>query len=186
MDRTSDEISLKTAFLVVWSGLLASFILWISSVWEWILFIRPLVQCGAIPVFLLGCKLTFHSLHKEDAKPEDDEESCSVKFHCRWLLCQGREESGYCQPPFTEFIYCHSVVSSFVHFWAVMGGLTVSGKNWVAALFLVTENHLFSLTRPPLAPLWRLFLLKPCCGCTCCCVVSWVYFKLQKVRALVL
>lgn len=177
---------IKLPFLRFWSGFLASFILWISSGWEWILLIRPLVQCGAIPVFLLGCKLTFHCVHSEDAKPEDDEDSCSMEFHCWWLLCQGREESGYCQPSFTEFIYCHWVVSSCVHFWSVMGGLTISGKNWVAVLFLVTENHLLSPTRPSLAPLWRLFLLKPCCGCTCFCVVSRVYFKLQKVRALVL
>lgn len=177
---------IKLPFVQFWSGYLVSFILWISSGWERILLITPLVQHGAITVFLLGCKLTFHRVRSEDAKAEDDEDSCSEEFHCWWLLSQGREESGYCQPSFTQFIYCRSLVSSCVHFWGVMGGLTISGKNWVAVLFLVTENHLLSPTRPSLAPLWRLFLLKPCCGCTCFCVASRVYFKLQKVRALVL
>ena len=175
---------IKVPFLSFPSGFFPSFILWISSGWEWFLLIRPLVQCGAIPVW--GCKLTFDCVHSEDTKPEDDEDSCSVEFHCWWLLCQGREESRYCQPSLTVFMYCHSVVSSCVHFWGVMGGLTTDGKNWVAVLFLVRENHLLSPTRPSLAPLWRLFLLEPCCGCTCFCVVSSVYFKLQKVRALVL
>lgn len=45
-----------------------------------------------------------------------------MEFHCWWLLCQGREESGCCQPSFAEFIYCHLVVSSCVPFWGVMAG----------------------------------------------------------------
>lgn len=83
---------------------------------------------------------------------------------------RGREESGYGEAPLTELIYCCSVVSSCVHSWGVMVGLSASGKNWVSVLFLVTEPPPFphpSFTSPPVkafpaqTPLWLHLLL--CC-----------------------
>lgn len=126
------------------------------------------MQCRAIP--FLGYTLTFCRVQSEDAKPDYDQENCGVEFHRWWLLSRGRKESGYGEVPFTEFIYCQSVVSSCVHSWGVMVGLSASGKSWVAVLFLVTEPPPFphpSFTSPPVkafpaqTPLWLHLLL--CC-----------------------
>lgn len=142
-----------------------------NQLWEWILpeWDSPLVQHGAIPVFLLGCKLTFCCVHGEDTKPEDDQDNCSMELHCWWLV--KAEKKVVIVSPLSQSLYTVTQWSLLVlAYWGVMVGLTVSGKNWVAVLFLVTEPppspHPF-FTSPPVKAfpaqtmLWLHLLL--CC-----------------------
>lgn len=75
-----------------------------------------------------------------------------MELHCWWLLCQGREESGYREPPFTELIYCHSVVSSCARLLGRHGGVDCQWNKLSGSAFSGDRTTSFSppiLYQPP-------------------------------------
>lgn len=110
------------------------------------------MQCGAIPVFLLSCKLTLDGVHSEDGKPEEDQDCCSVELHCCGFCVKAEQKAS------TVTAFFRVYILSFTDFEGVTEDLTVSGK-FESQYFFWSER---TTSSPSLAPLRRrLFLLKP-------------------------
>lgn len=80
------------------------------------------MQCGAIPVFLSSCRLTFGCVHSEDAKPEEEQDCCGVELH-RCGFCVKAEQKVSTVTPFLR-VYILSFSGQFLcSFLRCHGGL---------------------------------------------------------------